>query len=265
MIRTELDNFGFSEPTSFVDGPSGPLAVYERSGTGIPLVLIHGINMRAAVWAEAVEVLDGRHIIAPDLRGHGRSTHSGPFGIADYAADVLAVMTNRTSGPVQLGGVSIGGMVGCLLAQKRPELVQSVTAFGSALKGVHPDLEAGMRRLREVGVGAYFSHSLTQGTLADSRNLERLISFATLDRTDVDMVEAITRAGFSEDLTGIIQPSGCPVQIITGELDKTCTPEASRELASAVGGQSRVLPGVGHVIPLERPTECAASLTSALD
>jgi len=265
VTRSDLEYFGFTEPTSYIDGPVGPLAVYERPGTGIPLVLIHGINMRAAVWADVVELLDHRHIIALDLRGHGRSTDSGPFGVADYAADVLAVVKSSGYSEIQIGGVSIGGMVGCLIAQERPELVSSVTAFGSALKGTHPDLEAGMRRLREIGVDAYFQQSLTNGTLADGENLERLISFATVDRANVDMVEAITRAGFNEDLTGKFQPSVRPVHLVNGALDKTCTPEASRELASAINGKSSILPGVGHVIPLERPAECAALLTAALD
>lgn len=265
MIHSDLNCFGLSTPASYVEGPVGPLAVYEQPGDGIPLVLIHGINMRAAVWADVVDLLGSRHIIALDLRGHGRSTHSGPFGVADYVADVLAVVDNRTYSRIQIAGVSLGGLAGCLIAQEKPELVQSVTAFGSALKGAHPDLEAGMSRLREVGVDEYFSQSLTQGALAESQELQRLISFATVGRAGVDVVESITRRGFGDDLAGIIQPSGRPVRVVTGEFDKTCTPEASRQLAAAAGGQSSIMPGVGHVIPIENPFECAAHITAALD
>ncbi|MEO7349654.1 MAG: alpha/beta hydrolase [Terrimesophilobacter sp.] len=264
MIRLDPDGFGLAEPTSYIDGPAGPIAVYERAGNGIPLVLIHGINMRAAVWADVVELLDDRHIITLDLRGHGQSTDAGPFSVADYAADVLAVVKSLTNSQVQLAGVSIGGLVACFLAQERPEIVQSVTAFGSALKATHRDLEAGMSRLREIGVDAYFSHSLTQGTLADSHNPLRLVWLATLDRAPVDVVEAITRAGFGEDLTETIRSSGRPVQVVTGELDQTCSPEAGSELASAAGGTSRMVPGAGHVLPIEDPAECAAIITSAL-
>lgn len=265
MKRLDSAGFGLAEPASFIDGSVGPLAVYDRPGTGTPLVLIHGINMRAAVWADMVELLGSRHIIALDLRGHGRSTDSGPFGVADYAADVLAVVNTRTSSQIQIAGVSMGGLVGCIIAQDHPDLVQSVTAFGSALKATHPGLETGMSRLREIGVDAYFSHSLTQGTLADGRNTQRLVSFATADRAEVDMVEAITRAGFGEDLTGRIRPSGRPVQVITGEFDMTCSPAAGSELASTAGGSSRMVPGAAHVLPIEDPGACAAFITSAFD
>lgn len=266
MSLPDLGGFGFSEPAGYVAGPAGRLAVYERPGTGIPLVLVHGVNMRAAVWADVVELLGDRHIIAPDLRGHGQSSDVGPFRVADYAADVLAVVNSRVATPIQVAGVSIGGLVGCLIAQEHPQLIQSVTAFGSALKGVHPDLEGGMKRLREVGIDAYFRRSLKRDAApSGGQRLERLVSFASVGRSRVDVVEAVIRTGFGDDLTGTIEPSGRPVQVITGEHDLTCTPEEGSRLASTAGGVSTMVPGAGHVLPLEDPEGSAAFITSALD
>lgn len=266
MSYPDLDGFGFSEPADYVAGPVGPLAVYERPGTGIPLVLIHGVNMRAAVWADVVEMLGDRHIIAPDLRGHGRSTVVGPFGVADYAADVRAVVSSRMASPIQVAGVSLGGLVGCLIAQEHPQLVQSVTAFGSALTATHPDLEGGMKRLREVGIDAYFRRSLKRDAApSGGRCLDQLVSIASVGRSRVDVVEAIIRTGFGEDLTGKIKPSGRPVRVITGEHDLTCTPEGGNKLASTAGGTWTMVPGAGHVLPIEDPEVCAAFITSALD
>lgn len=265
MSRLDPDGFGFSEPAGYVAGPTGPLAVYERPGSGVPLVLIHGINLRAAVWADVVKLLGDRHIIAPDLRGHGRSSEVGPFRVADYAADVLAVVTSRTSSPIQMAGVSLGGLVGCFLAQEHPQLVHSVTAFGSALTGTHPDLEGGMKRLREVGIHAYFRNSLRRDAPASNWDMQRLVSLAAADRARVDVVEAVTRTGFTENLVGMIRPSGRPVQVVTGEFDMTCTPEVGSELASAAGGRWNMVPGAGHVLPIEDPVGCATFITSALD
>jgi len=260
------DGFGFAEPADYVAGPAGPLAVYERPGTGIPLVLVHGINLRAAVWADVVELLGDRHVIAPDLRGHGRSTDAGPFGVAEYAADVLAVVRDRGASPVQVAGVSIGGLVGCLLAQEHPGLVESVTAFGSALTGTHPDLEGGMSRLRAVGIEAYFQGSMRRDAApAVRRHLAQLVALAAVGRSSVEVVEAVTRTGFGEDLTGTIRPSGRPVHVVTGELDATCTPEAGRGLAAAAGGDWTMVPGAGHVLPIADPAACAGFIASALD
>jgi len=259
------DGFGFTEPTDYIAGPSGPLAVYERAGSGTPLLLIHGINMRAAVWAGVVDLLGDRHIIVPDLRGHGRSTGEGPFRVPDYADDVLAVIRSRGADRVHIGGVSLGGLIGCLLAQERPDLVQSVTAFGSALTGTHPDLDGGMKRLREVGIEAYFQKSMRRDAVpAVEQNLARLVALATIGRTNVDVVEAVTRTGFGEDLTGTIRPSGRPVHIITGEFDATCTPAGGSALAAAAGGWWTRIDDAGHVLPVEDPEGCAAAITAAL-
>jgi 3-oxoadipate enol-lactonase len=57
-------------------------------------------------------------------------------------------------------------------------------------------------------------------------------------------------------------PSGRPVLVVTGELDATCPPEAGQLLAAAVGGDWRLVPGGGHVLPLEQPETCAALIAS---
>ncbi|MCC6376318.1 MAG: hypothetical protein IT191_04805, partial [Microbacteriaceae bacterium] len=84
MSLTGHNGFGFAEPTRYVNGSAGQIAVYEHEGEGIPLVLVHGINMRAAVWSKITSILGDRRVIAMDLRGHGKSTKSGPFFSTDY-------------------------------------------------------------------------------------------------------------------------------------------------------------------------------------
>ncbi len=71
----------------------GELHVIER-GEGRPLVLLHGITLRADVWAPQFHQLAGRYrVIAPDLRGHGRSTAgSDGFGLLRLATDVATLL-----------------------------------------------------------------------------------------------------------------------------------------------------------------------------
>ncbi len=250
-------------PARTVEGPSGRLAVYEQPGKGLPLVLVHGVNMRAAVWTEVASALPDRHIVALDLRGHGSSSHAGPFAVDDYVADVRAVVATMRIGRAQLAGVSLGGVIACLIAQESPESVQSIVAFGSALSGAHPDLEGGMRRLREVGVSAYFGASFRHEATRADPYAERLVSFAVAERDDVDVIEAVTRAGFSTDLSDRIVRSGRPVHVVNGEFDRTCTPTAGRALAAASGGEWMLVPGAGHILPLENPALCARLISAA--
>ncbi|MFE5563973.1 alpha/beta fold hydrolase [Amycolatopsis japonica] len=68
--------------------------------------------------------LRGTGTIPMDLRGHGDSSVplDAPYGIADFAADVVAVIEDAGNGPFGLLGTSLGGMVVLHVAAERPDL-----------------------------------------------------------------------------------------------------------------------------------------------
>lgn len=247
---------------AYADGPVGPIAYRvtgpEHSDT---MVFLHGVNMASGVWDDVIPQLSAYRCITIDLRGHGLSVQRGPFGLDHYLTDIDAVLTALEVRDAQIVGVSLGGLLGCAVARERPERVRSVIAFGSAFIGRHRGVEEGIARLRQMGVANYFAWSLPLGSLppnvtADVR--DRSVAMATVGREDVGMVEEIIRTTFQRDFAHLIPgPVGCPILIVNGELDKTCTPEGGEALAAAAGGRCQVLPGVGHVIPLEEPEVCA--------
>lgn len=72
---------------------------YEVSGDGRPVVLLHGFPDSGRLWRRQVPALAeaGFKIIAPDLRGYGRSdkpTKVEAYAMQLLARDVLAVMTD---------------------------------------------------------------------------------------------------------------------------------------------------------------------------
>jgi pimeloyl-ACP methyl ester carboxylesterase len=91
------------------------LVTTERSSGPPDLVLLHGGGSNGAVWDPLLAVLDwpGR-IVAPDLRGHGRSPRSDRYGIGLSAADVAVLI--RPGVPTYLVGHSMGGAVALALA-----------------------------------------------------------------------------------------------------------------------------------------------------
>lgn len=102
-----------------VSSDGTPIAYLERGRAGAPpVVLLHGWAQSADCWGP--QVLDAvaatHHVLAPDLRGHGRS--GAPLGGYDepaaWAADLDAVLVaaGATAPPV-LVGWSYGGLVAC--------------------------------------------------------------------------------------------------------------------------------------------------------
>jgi pimeloyl-ACP methyl ester carboxylesterase len=90
-----------------------------QGGDGGPLVvLLHGLGANRAVWQPMTAIADehwpGRWL-APDLRGHGRSLHQGPYGYASHAADIADLIADEPDGSVTLVGHSFGGVVAALV------------------------------------------------------------------------------------------------------------------------------------------------------
>ena len=94
------------------------------------LVLAHGWTLAQAAWDDVAELLQPRaaagelRLVRYDQRGHGRSTW-GDAEITDRPArrrPAAVIDQLAPTGPVVLGGHSMGGMTIMCLAASRPEL-----------------------------------------------------------------------------------------------------------------------------------------------
>lgn len=122
-----------------------------RAGAGPPLLLLHGWPEFWLTWEPVMQRLADRfELIAPDLRGFGESTKpDGPFGAADHAGDVLALLDALDIGRVGVVGHDVGGAVMQPLARRQPERFTGLFFFDF----VHPGIGARMGtpdRLNEI-------------------------------------------------------------------------------------------------------------------
>ena len=99
------------------------------------VVLLHGLGATAALnWDAVVPSLARRfHVVAPDLRGHGRGPRcDGRFSLEDCADDVAALIEATAGKPVLVVGYSMGGAVAQLLCHRRPDLVAGMVLCATA-------------------------------------------------------------------------------------------------------------------------------------
>lgn len=116
---------------------------YECTGTGRPLLLVHGNGEDHMIFDEAVEMLKADFTcICPDSRGHGRSTPVTELHYGDMAEDMIQLMEKLDLRGVTFYGFSDGGIVG-LLAASRCDRITNLIVSGANLtpRGVR----AGMR------------------------------------------------------------------------------------------------------------------------
>ncbi len=103
------------------------------------VLCIHGNLDHGAAWELVAARLAprGMRVIAPDLRGHGRSQHSASYAVLDLLADVDTTLRTievpQDSAGVILVGHSLGAALAALLATLRPERVASVVLVDPVL------------------------------------------------------------------------------------------------------------------------------------
>lgn len=255
-----------STPANFeVEGPAGSISGADigprDGGTGLPVVLVHGINMSRDVWTEVADILlADRRVVTFDLRGHGESDKGGPFTADDYADDALAVMDARGIDRAHVVGTSFGGSTAAAMAVKAPERVATVSSFGGALAVEGLDLDGAIGFMRSVGVRDFFASFLPQGSFApgtDQALLDRALDAASVDR-DVQTVIDVTTTALSSDTTALAQAVTVPALVVTGEHDMTCPVPAGAAVAEALRTPHVVMAGRGHVVSMEDPARVAA-------
>ncbi|MFC9439941.1 alpha/beta fold hydrolase [Nocardia sp. NPDC057030] len=108
--------------------------------TGPAVLALHGVTGHGKRWEDlAVNHLPEVRIIAPDLRGHGRSSTLPPWTFEAVVDDLIELLTAETTEPVTVVGHSFGGACALHLARRRPDLVRQLVLLDPAL-GLAPDL-----------------------------------------------------------------------------------------------------------------------------
>lgn len=111
-----------------VTSSDGTRIAYQRSGTGPPLVILHGTGRDHRIWANCLPELSQRSTVyAVDRRGRGGSGDAADYAIEREVDDVLAVI-QAVNTPVHLLGHSFGAIV-ALEAAMRADLLRSLILY----------------------------------------------------------------------------------------------------------------------------------------
>jgi pimeloyl-ACP methyl ester carboxylesterase len=115
-----------------------------KTGHGEPLLLLHGWPEFWLTWEPVMARLADRYtLIAPDLRGFGDSDKpNGPFGPADHASDLVALLDALQIARSGVVAHDVGGAAVLPLARKAPERLVGLFFFGFVYPGIGPRMGA---------------------------------------------------------------------------------------------------------------------------
>lgn len=104
-----------------------------------PLIFcLHGILEQGASWSEvALRLVEkGYRVVAPDLRGHGRSEHVGKGGsyhLLDFLGDIDAIVDSLTDKAFTLVGHSLGSIIAGIFTSIRPQRIRNLVLVEAIL------------------------------------------------------------------------------------------------------------------------------------
>ncbi|HEX2092218.1 MAG TPA: alpha/beta fold hydrolase [Longimicrobiaceae bacterium] len=246
----------------------GVTLYYRLHGEGEPVLFVHGFPLSGEMWMPAVERLGGGfRCIVPDLRGHGASGVTAEASMEQYAEDLAGVLDAAGERrPVVLVGMSMGGYIAFEFLRRFPERARALALVDTRAQ---PDTEEGARvryetagrALREgsrVVAEGMVGKLFAPGAPEELRARWLGIMSATPPEGAAAALRAMARRPDSRDtLRGFVGP----VLVVVGEEDAITPVEEARGMAEvAPGGRVEVVPGAGHMAPVEQPDTVAAVL-----
>jgi len=219
------------------------------------MLLLHGYTgtARADLGAEIDFFSQFYHVIAPDLRGYGRSEPKPrPFPADFYVQDALdaaALLDALGIARAHVLGYSDGGESALLAAIERPDLARSVTAWG-VIGGFGPEINA----IAESQVALDELDERRPGLRARIVALHGAESLAPMVEGWSAAISAIVAAGGDVSL-GRAHEIRCPVLLVNGEHDQGNPEYLALQLAERIPTCTfEVWPGLGHPVHREAPT-----------
>lgn len=243
----------------------------QGSETGPPVVCMHGLTRNHADFEDLIPHLTalGRRVIAPTVRGRGRSSYDPQpqrYAPMTYAGDVLALLDSLgVRKPVAIG-TSMGGIMAMIMAAIRPGCWSGVV-----LNDVGPELDpAGLTR-----IASYVGKSGPFADWAEAEAACTAIGVSAFPDADAAFWAAFARRTCRAEPEGRVvfdydpaiavafaQPdgaappdlwplygalAGAPVLIVRGALSDLLAPATVARMVAAISDAAAVeIPRVGH-------------------
>jgi pimeloyl-ACP methyl ester carboxylesterase len=246
-------------------------------GSGQPLLFVHGFPLDHQMWRFQIAEFSPTHrVIAPDLRGFGRSDVTpGKFHMSQMADDLATILDRLGIGePVTLCGLSMGGYVAWEFWKRhRQQLARLILCDTRAIADSSDTKEmrretAGRLLLEGPGFLAksmpqkMFSPKTQQSNPELVNEIQKMIHYGSPAGFGAASMGMAARA----DATDWLPAIDVPTLVIVGADDVISPVDEMQSIATAIpGAQFVVVPDAGHLAPLENPSIVNAAIRDFLN
>ena len=252
---------------------------YEEAGQGLPLVCLHTAGADGRQWRYLMNddaVTRHFRVLAFDMPRHGKSLPPAGWQDEEYrlTTDAYVEMIRafaralRLERPVVLG-CSIGGKIVLELARRHAKEFGALIGVESAAYQPPWYDDTGWLHRGDVH-GGEVSAAMMAGLIApqspDAARWDTLWMYMQggpgVFKGDLHFYRV---DGDFRDRIGAIDTSACPLYLLTGEYDFSCTPDDTRRTAEKIAGaRFTVMPEIGHFPMSENPAQFRTFLLPVL-
>ena len=232
---------------------------FEEAGQGIPLVCLHTAGADATQFRHLLNdqcITNDYRIIAFDLPWHGKSLPPAGYHMEEYKLTVCRAL--ELEQPVIMG-CSMGGRIVLELALSRDKELRAVIALEGA-DHQEPWYDTNWLNRPDIH-GGEVSAGLVSGLVAPQSPEEYrwetlwgyLQSGPGVFKGDLHFYREDSDY---RDRVADIDTANCPVYLLPGEYDFSCTPEDTLRTAARIdGAHAIIMEGLGHFPMCEDPAQ----------
>lgn len=255
---------------------------YQLTGEGHPLVLIAGLGYGAWYWHKTLPALAEHYqILTFDNRGAGESDKpDGPYSVPMMAADTIDLLDALDIQRATIMGHSLGGFIAQEVTLRRPDLVSKLILASTTHGGmqvipitaealeVMMDREGDPQELvkRGIAVACASGFSKKQPGVVEELIAYRFSAPVPPAQYQAQVAAGAGTAAFSEEeVIDRMARIKVPVLILFGEEDRVVPPGNADLMAEKLpNAQIKIIPGTGHMFPIEDPQATAQAVLEFL-
>jgi 3-oxoadipate enol-lactonase len=230
----------------------------------LPVLFVHGFPFDHSMWNKQIEVLSSQYYcISYDIRGLGESSAGdGQYTMELFVDDIMVIMDELKLNKPVLCGLSMGGYIALRTIEKMEEkfrgLILCDTKSEADTNEGKLKRAGGIKKINEEGLDIFIPDFIkdcfSERFKTNYRDEYQKIIERSSKLDPAGVKGSMLAMAGRTDTTSYLPQIKIPVLVLCGEKDILTSPSVMKGISDKIAGSEfYVVPGSGHIIPIENP------------
>jgi pimeloyl-ACP methyl ester carboxylesterase len=252
-------------------------SVYQNENTTKWVTFIHGAGGSSSIWFRQIKAFKQEfNVLLVDLRGHGNSKSTfkenfkQKYTFEVITNDIVEVLAHLKIERSHFIGISLGTILIRDLAEKRPDLVESMVMGGAILKlNARSKILMGFGNVFKSVVPYVFLYKLFAFIIMPKKNHKESRSLFVAEAKKLYQKEFIRWYKLTAEINPLLRffrlnDINIPTLYIMGEQDHLFLPSIQKVITGHLSAKLHIIKNCGHVVNIEQPVEFNQEVISFL-